>query len=102
MEVTAVNNLIRTNHSVIRKQQRGVPPLIEQWLLDYGDEQYDGHGAVVRYFSNDAIKRLKREIGNTPLKRMHEFLRCYLVQSSRNGAVITVGKRHANRKIRKH
>jgi len=97
-----MNTVIRTKHSDLRRQQRGVPPLIEQWLLDYGDEQYDGHGAVVRYFSNDAIKRLKREIGNTPLKRMHEFLRCYLVQSSRNGAVITVGKRHANRKIRKH
>ena len=97
-----MNTLTRTIHSTIRQQQRGVPPLIEQWLLDYGDEQYDGHGAIVRYFSNEALKRLKKEIGTTPVKRLHEFFRCYLVQSSRDGAVITVGKRHHNRKIRKH
>jgi len=97
-----MDTVIRTEHAELRRQQRGVPPLIEQWLLDYGDEQYDGHGAVVRYFSNEAVRRLKRDIGNTPVRRMHEFLRCYLVQSSVDGAVITVGKRHANRKIRKH
>ena len=99
---TEIQTVNHTHHSNIRRQQRGVPPLIEQWLLDYGDEQYDGHGGVVRYFSNDAVNPMKRDIGNTPVKRMHEYLRCYLVQSSRDGAVITVGKRHANRKIRKH
>lgn len=88
-----------TNHSLIRRQQRGIPPLIEQWLLAYGDEQYDGHGAIVRYFSDDAVRRLRRDIGATPVKRLHEFFRCYMVQSSRDGVVITVGKRHNNRKI---
>ena len=40
-----------TYHATIRSQQRGIPPLILQWLDLYGEEEYDGHGAVIRYFS---------------------------------------------------
>ena len=36
--------VMKTVHATIRAQQRGVPPLIEDWLLDYGAEQFDGHG----------------------------------------------------------
>jgi hypothetical protein len=91
-----------TSHAEIRSQQRGIPPLISNWLLDYGDEIYDGHGGVVRCFTPSSIRAMEREIGRAPLKRMSEFLRCYLVQSSRNGAVITLGKRHQNKHIWRH
>jgi hypothetical protein len=86
---------IQTLHANIRAQQRGIPPLIQYWLLDYGAEEFDGRGGVVRYFSNACIKNMEREIGKTALKRMSEYLRCYLIQSSTDGAVITVGKRYA-------
>ncbi len=93
---------IQTLHATVRAQQRGVPPLIQDWLLDYGEEQFDGHGGVVRYFSNECIRRMERDIGKTPLKRMSEYLRCYLVQSSSDGAVITVGKRYENQHVLRH
>lgn len=91
-----------TYHASVRKQQRGIPPLIANWLIDYGDEEFDGHGGVVRYFSKQCIRKLERELGRESIKRMSEFLRCYLVQSSKDGVVITVGKRYQNEHIWKH
>lgn len=90
---------LQSTHASVRAQQRGVPPLIQEWLLDYGEEQFDGRGGIVRYFSHQGIRRMKRCIGRTPLERKSEYLRCYLVQSSSDGTVITVGKRYANKRI---
>ena len=95
-------NPIQTNHASVRAQQRGVPPLVMQWLLDYGEEKFDGHGGVIRYFTPQSLRRLERDVGQTPLKRLSEFLRCYLVQGSNDGAVITVGKRHPSRRVWRH
>ncbi len=39
-----------TRHAQVRMQQRGVPPLILEWLLKYGAIEHDGHGGHVRYF----------------------------------------------------
>jgi hypothetical protein len=91
-----------TLHALHRAQQRGVPPLVMHWLLDYGEETFDGHGGVVRYFSPRSIRQLERDIGQAPLKRLSEFLRCYLVQASNGGQVITVGKRHRSQRIQRH
>ena len=91
-----------TEHAKVRQQQRGIPPLIADWLISYGKEQFDGHGGVIRYFSKDCVRRLEREVGREPIKRMSEFLRCYLVQDSIDGAVITLGKRYENQHIWRH
>jgi hypothetical protein len=91
-----------TNHAAIRSQQRGIPPLISNWLLDYGDEIFDGHGGVVRCFSPSGLRKMEREIGRAPLKRMSEYLRCYLVQSTSDGTIVTVGKRHKRKHIWRH
>lgn len=91
-----------TCHAQTRQQQRGIPPLICEWLQDFGAEQYDGHGGVVRFFTRNSIRQVEKTVGRTPVARMSEYLRCYLVQSSHDGRVITVGKRHANRRIAKH
>lgn len=91
-----------TAHARHRSQQRGVPPLITTWLLDYGVEEYDGHGAVVRYFTRESLRKMERELGSAPLKRLSEYLRCYLVQSNRDGTIITVGKRHVNKRMWRH
>jgi hypothetical protein len=95
-------NTLLTTHATIRAQQRGIPPLIQDWLLDYGEEQFDGQGGVVRYFSHQCIREMERDIGKATLKRMSEYLRCYLIQSSRDGAVITVGKRYESQHILRH
>lgn len=84
---------MKTQHAVQRSQQRGVPPLIQDWLFYYGKEVYDGKGAIVRYFTNDSIRKMERDFGRDPIRRLSEFLRCYLVEST-EGTVITVGKRY--------
>ena len=88
-----------THHATKRIQQRGIPPLISNWLLDYGDEVFDGRGGVIRYFSSSSIREMERDMGKAPVKRLSEFLRCYLVESRCSGAIITVGKRHPNKHI---
>lgn len=90
-----------TKHAIRRAQQRGVPPLIRDWLFAYGNENYDGRGMIIRYFTNDSIRKMERDFGREPLRRMSEFLRCYLVEST-DGVVITVGKRYRDRHINRN
>lgn len=85
-----------------RSQQLGVPPLIRTWLLDYGDESFDGHGGIVRHFTRRSLRRMECELGAAPLKRMHEYFRCYLVQSNADGSIITVGKLHHKQRVWRH
>lgn len=66
-----------TNHAAIRSQQRGIPPVISDWLLAYGEEEFNGHGVVVRYFSTTGIRQLEGEIGKKPVQQMSEYLRHY-------------------------
>ena len=91
-----------TRHAAERVQQRGIPAVISDWLLAYGDEAFDGRGGIVRYFSSGSLRRLEREVGKESVKRVAEYLRCYLVESSRDGAVITVGKRYPGNHIWRH
>lgn len=91
-----------TNHASLRSQQRGIPPLVSEWLMDYGTEVYDGHGGVVRYFTPKSVRKIEKIVGREPVRRMSEFMRCYLVQSSYNGSVLTIGKRHNNRRLARH
>lgn len=89
-----------SKHAKVRSQQRGIPPLIALWLFDFGELQHDGHGGVCRYFTKTSIRRMEREFGREPLRRLSEFLDCYLVEATDSGAVITVGHRfgHIRRK----
>lgn len=89
---------MQTKHFQTRSQQRGVPPLIKDWLLAYGQENHDGHGAIVRFFNDRSIRQMERDMGREPIRRMSEFLRCYLVESL-DGAIITIGKRHPDMRI---
>ena len=92
---------MNSKHADIRAQQRGIPPLIQNWLLDYGEQNYDGRGAMTRYFTTSSIRKMERDFGREPVRRLSEFLRCYLVED-KNGMVITVGKRYANTRINHH
>ena len=91
---------MQSKHAKVRAQQRGIPPLIGQWLDDYGDEQYDGGGGIVRYFSRRSIRSMERAVGRVPVSRFSDYLDAYKVVSSRDGCVITVGFRtkHLKRK----
>ena len=86
-----------TSHAEIRMQQRGIPPLVVDWLQDYGAITYDKHGCAFRYFDKRSRRRLAKAVGKHPFNRMAGCLDTYLVE--KGGAVLTVG--HRFRRIRK-
>jgi hypothetical protein len=83
-----------TMHATVRSQQRGVPPLVRDWLLLFGDERFDGHGGLIRYFSRRSVRQLERAVGSQPVRRMSEYMSAYLVEGSKDGRIITIGKRY--------
>ena len=87
-----------TYHAAIRSQQRGIPPLIVQWLDQFGEELYDGHGAIIRYFSRASRRAMERQFGSNPVKKMSEFLNAYKVENQ-EGTVITTG--HLTKRIKR-
>lgn len=93
---------MQTQHAIKRSQQRGIPQLIQHWLLDYGKQNYDGRGRIVRYFTKDSVRQMERDFGREPIRRLSEYLRCYLVESACDGVVVTIGKRHKNARINHH
>jgi hypothetical protein len=87
-----------SKHANNRKQQRGIPSLIQYWLLDYGQETYDGHGTIIRYFTKKSVRRMEQDFGREPIRRLSEYLNSYLIESI-DGVIVTVGKRYANSRI---
>lgn len=91
-----------TRHAQIRSQQRGIPLRISEMLLAYGEEHFDGHGAVIRYFSRRSRQYLRDDLGAEAVRRLSEHLRAYLVQNAHDGVIITVGLRHPNKRGYQH
>lgn len=82
----------RTYHGTVRAQQRGLPPLVLDWLNNYGREHHDGRGATILFFDKSARRRLERAVGREPVRRMHEWLNASAVVSG-DGCLITAGHR---------
>lgn len=82
-----------SKHAQVRMQQRGVPPVIIEWLLQYGATVYDGHGCRICFFDKNAKKQLRKEKGDIVLRRLHEMMDSYAVVGG-DGLVITVGHRY--------
>lgn len=89
-----------TKHAEVRRQQRCIPPLIDQWLDQYGEERYDGRGGIIRFFSRASIRSMERAFGRAPVRKLSEYLNAYKVESNKDGCTITIGHRY-KRIIRK-
>jgi hypothetical protein len=87
-----------TYHAVIRSQQRGIPPLIVQWLDLFGEEQFDGHGAIIRYFSRASRREMEREFGSDLVSKLSQYFKAYKVENH-EGTVITTG--HLTKRIKR-
>jgi hypothetical protein len=81
-------------HASRRAQQRGIPPLIDELLDLYGREECDGRGGVIVYLDRSSIRRMERDMGRAPVRRLAEWHNAYKVRSSKDGTTITVGRRH--------
>ena len=83
---------MNTRHAEVRAQQRGIPPMVDQLLDLYGQEEHDGRGAVVLYLSKQSIRSMERDLGRRPVDRLAEWFDTYKVKSA-DGLTITVGHR---------
>ena len=81
-----------TKHATVRTQQRAVPPLISDLLVDYGSSmRHDG--ADVYFFDKQSRGRLKRALGgHRGLDIIARWLNTYVVLGE-DGDVITVARR---------
>lgn len=79
-----------TLHAAKRCQQRGVPQLVIDLLLEFGSRQNDGRGAEICYFDKKAKRRLQTYAGGLAGKLSGELNAYLIVNGDR---VITTGPR---------
>lgn len=88
-----------TNHANTRCQQRSIPPMMVDLLLEFGKSEYEGEGVAKMFFDKQARKRVASYAG--PLAALlEEHLDMYAVVNQSNMQVITVG--HRLERIRRH
>lgn len=88
-----------THHARARLQQRGIPPLVVERLLDFGREEHDHQGGRIVYFDRRARARLEKAVGGETYRRIERHLDAYAVVAE-TGEVITVG--HRTHRINHH
>lgn len=54
---------MNTRHAEVLAQQRGIPPMVDQLLDLYGQEEHDGHGTITLYLSKTSIRNMERDLG---------------------------------------
>ncbi|SNX29558.1 hypothetical protein SAMN06295945_1938 [Polynucleobacter meluiroseus] len=89
-----------TKHAQKRISQRGIQPFVCEMLLAYGEKRFDGHGGLIRYFSERSISRLISDKGISYCKKNIKSFRTYLVESTTDGGIITAGINHVNHKFK--
>jgi hypothetical protein len=82
-----------TKHAEIRGQQRGIPPLVDRWLDEFGELEHDGHGYIRLYFSHRSIREMERSLGCQPVAIFKRYLRAYKIESCADGVTVTKGWR---------
>ncbi len=87
-----------TSHAAIRAQQRGIPPLVDRWLDEFGEEEHDGHGYIRLYFSHRSVREMERSLGRQPVGLFKRYLHAYKIESCADGATITKGWRTCHMK----
>ena len=77
-----------TKHASIRVQQRCIPPLIVNWLLEYGRRER-AQGADRITFDKKSRKELARDVGTPVVKQMSRYLNTCIVVDSETETMIT-------------
>lgn len=86
-----------TAHAAIRCQQRGVPPLVIDLLLQFGQREHDHRGAEIVYFDRRSRKRIENYAGGL-ISKFSEHMDSYVVVA--DGKIITVGSRF--KRVKRH
>lgn len=79
-----------TKHAKKRMQQRVIPPLIIQWLEQYGTIKHDGRGADIIFFDRNAKRKVSEVAGQRVVDLLGHLMDVYMVVSQ-DGSLITCG-----------
>lgn len=80
-----------TEHATIRQQQRGIPQIVVDLLIEYGAQAHAGTSVTTHYFDKAARKRLQVYAGCLS-GLFEEYLNYYAIVAD-DGSVITVAPR---------
>lgn len=80
-----------TTHARVRMQQRGIPPVALDVLLEWGREAHDHRGCRIVHFDKRSRQRAARVLGDA-YRRLERWLDVYAVVGP-DDAVVTVGWR---------
>lgn len=88
-----------TPHAQSRLQQRGIPTIVVENLLDFGQQIHDHRGGTILFFDHRARNTLRRLIATDSYKQIESHLDTYAVLGT-DGMVVTVG--HRTQRINRH
>lgn len=90
-----MSNITFTMHAETRIQQRGIPPMVIDLLMQFGSASRCG-GAERFMFDKLALKRLRRHLGgDRGLKLIDRWLKVYAVIGD-NGQLVTAAHKHSH------
>jgi hypothetical protein len=88
MNTLATNHLSLTTHAEARLQQRAIPPLVVDLLMQFGSSSRCG-GAERLMFDKAAVKKLRHHLGgHRGLKVVERWLGVYAIVGD-NGHLVT-------------
>ena len=87
-----------SQHAAMRSQQRAIPPILVDLLLQFGTNEPAGSGATKIFFDKAARRRVKAYAG--PLAGLfNEHLDVYAVVGTDNQVITTA---HLTERVRRH
>lgn len=87
-----------SHHATIRSQQRAIPPILVDLLLQFGTDEPAGNGATKMFFDKAARRRVKAYAGHLA-GLLNEYLDVYAVVGTDNQVITTA---HLTERIRRH
>lgn len=90
-----MSDITFTMHAETRIQQRGIPPMVIDLLMQFGSASRCG-GAERLMFDKLALRRLRRHLGgDRGLKLIDRWLNIYAIIGD-NGQLVTVAHKHSH------
>lgn len=88
-----------SRHAEIRSDERGIPPLIVDWLNRFGTHEHDKRGCCVVWFDKRSRRKLECAVGRQVVDCLQPLLDAYAVVSN-TGEIVTLGWR--SKRITRH
>lgn len=85
--------IILTTHANVRKQQRGIPKQVLDWLVQFGKASHDNRGGEFLYFDKRAKQRCLSVMGMDAYRKLDGHFDVYAVRGL-DGSILTVGHRY--------